>query len=144
MSSESLPNNVCSPSRTPSGNPLMDVTRPNCSAFTWARNVSDSAAGAADWLAIHDEPGRPAEQRLTCVLEIHGHIADTVLREPAYPYADRSRSYDEASFLAAIERQDEAGAIALLNGALGSGFGFADLERAISTAALAQYNDFAH
>jgi nitrite reductase/ring-hydroxylating ferredoxin subunit len=101
-------------------------------------------AGAADWLAIHDEPVRTAEQRLTCVLEVIGHIADTVLREPVYPYADRSLPYDEASFLDAIERQDEAGTIALLNGALASGLGFADLECAISTAALAHYNDFGH
>lgn len=101
-------------------------------------------AGAADWLAIHDEPGRTPEQRLTCVLEILGHIADTVLREPAYPYADRSLPYDEAAFIEAIERQDEASAMALLNGALASGRGFADLERAFSTAALAHYSDFGH
>jgi nitrite reductase/ring-hydroxylating ferredoxin subunit len=101
-------------------------------------------AGAADWLAIHDEPGRTAEQRLIAVLEILGYIADTVLREPTYPYADENRPYEEAAFLAAIERQDEAAAMALLNGALDSGLGFVALERAFSAAALAHYNDFGH
>lgn len=101
-------------------------------------------AGAADWLAVHDEPGRSAEQKLICILEIVGYIADSALREPRRPFTEERLDYDEAEFLAAIERQDEPAAMARLNGALEAGFGFAGLERAFSTAALAHYNDFGH
>jgi len=101
-------------------------------------------AGAADWLAIHDEAGRTAEQRLVCLLEILGYIADSVLREPSYPYTEATTAYDGTAFLQAIERQDESAAISLLNGALASGRGFADLERALTAASLAHYNDFGH
>ena len=45
MSSDGLPNNVCSSSRTPSGSPRMDVTMPNGSSFTWARSAPDSTGG---------------------------------------------------------------------------------------------------
>ena len=47
MSSVWVPNNVCSPSRTPSGRPLMDVTISNRSSFTWARSSADGDTGAA-------------------------------------------------------------------------------------------------
>src|SRR5688572_1664243 len=60
MSSDWLPNSVCSSSRTPSGSPLMDVTIAKRSSFTWARSAPDSAAGGVAW-----SPAITASQTLT-------------------------------------------------------------------------------
>src|SRR6058998_2808662 len=64
MSSARLPNNVCSPLRTPSGSPPMDVTMPNRSSCTWARNAPDSAPASVAWL-----PAATADQRLTPIAQ---------------------------------------------------------------------------
>lgn len=100
-------------------------------------------AGAADWLALADEAEDP-ERRLVAALEAVSYMAESVLREPPHPYAEDRLAYDERGFLAAIEAQDEPRAIACLRGALDAGLGFAALERALSQAALAHYNDFGH
>lgn len=100
-------------------------------------------AATAGWLRLHDEAADP-ETRLVCLAEAIGHMAWDVLREPEHPYPDASAAWDEAGFLAAVEAQDEAGAIARVRGALAAGLGFAGIERALSTAALAHYADFGH
>src|SRR5688572_18167537 len=64
MSSVGLPNNACSPSRTPSGSPRIDVTIWNRSFFTWARSVSDSAPVGTAWL-----PVTTADKRLTPIAQ---------------------------------------------------------------------------
>jgi nitrite reductase/ring-hydroxylating ferredoxin subunit len=101
-------------------------------------------AGAADWLALADEAETDSERPLIAVLEAMTHMAEDSLREPDYGYGEGSRPYDEASFLNAIEMQDEAGALTLLRGGLERDMGFADFEPALSRAALAHYNDFGH
>ena len=101
-------------------------------------------AGAADWLALHDENEGDDEARLACVLESVAHIADDVLREPHRPFPDAVRSWDEAAFVAAVEAEEEGIAVALLRGGLAAGLGFADFERGLTRAALAHYNDFGH
>ena len=101
-------------------------------------------AGAADWLALHDENEGDDETRLACVLESIGHIADDVLRESRHPFPDGVRPWDEEAFVAAVEAEDEGGAAAMLRGGLAAGLGFADFERGLARAALAHYNDFGH
>ena len=101
-------------------------------------------AGAADWLALHDENEGDDETRLACVLESIGHIADDVLREPRHPFPGGLRPWDEEAFVAAVEAEDEGAAAAMLRGGLAAGLGFADFERGLSRAALAHYNDFGH
>ena len=101
-------------------------------------------AGAADWLALHDENEGDDETRLACVLESIGHIADDVLRESRHPFPDGVRPWDEEAFVAAVEAEDEADAVAMLRGGLAAGLAFADFERGLSRAALAHYNDFGH
>ena len=101
-------------------------------------------AGAADWLALHDENEGDDETRLACVLESVAHIADDVLREPRHPFPDAARPWDEEAFVAAVEAEDEGAAVALLRGGLAAGLGFADIERGLTRAALAHYNDFGH
>ena len=101
-------------------------------------------AGAADWLALHDENEGDDETRLACVLESVAHIADDVLREPRHPFPDAVRPWNEEAFVSAVEAEDEGAAVALLRGGLAAGLGFADLERGLTRAALAHYNDFGH
>ena len=101
-------------------------------------------AGASDWLELYDEHSADEETQLVCLLETVAHLADDVLREEIYPFPDDSARYDEESFIAAIESEDEAKAIAGIRGGLADGLTFGDFERGLSRAALAHYNDFGH
>ena len=101
-------------------------------------------AGAADWLALHDEHDGDPETQLICLLESVGHMADDALREDRYPFAEESRPYEEDGFVAALDNEDEDRAVAYLRGALDGGLGFAGVERGLMRAALAHYADFGH
>ena len=80
MSSSRLPNNFCSPSRTPSGSPLMDVTIPKRSPCTWARRAPDSALASVAWL-----PAAMADKRITLELDPEAKTwLATEGYEPAY------------------------------------------------------------
>ena len=100
-------------------------------------------AAAADWLSLRDGLNDPAE-RLVPLIEILGHLAWDSLREPVYPYPAGTSPYDPEALVAAIEREDEPAAVALLRGALADGLGFAELEGPLARAALAHYADFGH
>ncbi len=101
-------------------------------------------AGVADWLTLHDENEDDDEKRLACILEGVAHVADDVLRQPRHPFSDDVRPYDEESFVVAVESEDEGAAVAMVRGALEAGLQFSDLERGLTRAALAHYNDFGH
>jgi len=101
-------------------------------------------AGAADWLALHDEHDGQPEIQLVCLLESVGHMADDCLREGHFPFTEDSRPYDEDGFVAALEDEDEDLAVAYLRGALDLGLGFAGLERGLLRGALAHYANFGH
>ena len=105
--------------------------------------MTHAYAAAADWIALYDElAGKP--EGLTCLVEIIDHISYDSLRQSDYPFAEKKRAFSEEGFLAALERAHEAEAIEYLNGALGSGMHFADLERTLTQAALSHLNDFGH
>ena len=93
-------------------------------------------AGVADWLTLYDENEGDEEKRLACVLEGVAHVADDVLREPRHPFTDAVRPYDEEAFVAAVEREDEDAAVAMLRGGLEAGLGFGDFEPGLTRAAL--------
>ncbi|MDJ0944323.1 MAG: Rieske 2Fe-2S domain-containing protein [Kiloniellales bacterium] len=101
-------------------------------------------AAAPDWLALRDglEPEDPAA--LVPLVEVVGNLAWDTLREPAYPYAEGRQAYSPEALVEAVEREDEAAAVAQLRGALAEGLAFRDLERPLATAALAHYQDFGH
>jgi len=71
-------------------------------------------------------------------------MADDTLREEPYPYPKDSSDYDEERFVDAIDREDEAAAVACMRGALEAKLSFDDVERGLSRAALLHYNDFGH
>ena len=101
-------------------------------------------AGISDWLTLYDEHEGDDETRLACLLESVAHVADDVLREEHYPFAEVRAAYEEEAFVAAVEAEDEARAVAMIRGGLAEGKCFEDFERGLSRAALAHYNDFGH
>jgi nitrite reductase/ring-hydroxylating ferredoxin subunit len=100
--------------------------------------------GMADWLDMFEESGSDEQAALGCLLECIGHAADDTLREAVYPYAQQSCPYDEDTFVAALEAQDEPTALAHVRGCLEAGLDFDVLERGLARAALAHYADFGH
>ena len=95
------------------------------------------------WLRLRDELSDPAE-RLACATEALGYLSFEVLREPEYPYTSERTAWDAVHFLAAVQAQDEAAALACIHGALDAGLGVRDLLPTLAEAALAHYNDFGH
>jgi nitrite reductase/ring-hydroxylating ferredoxin subunit len=108
--------------------------------FGWTHGY----AAAADWLMLYDEDAGEPEKQLVCLLESVAHIADDALRMGSYAFAEEIRAYDEERFVDAIEREDETSAIACMRGAIEAQLPFVNIERGLSRAALAHYNDFGH
>jgi hypothetical protein len=105
--------------------------------------MTHAYAAADAWLSLASSLADDAK-RLTCAAEALVYIAYDTLREPPHPYCVARTAWDPASFSAAVEAQDEDAAVALVNGALGSGLHFGELEAALAGATLAHYNDFGH
>jgi nitrite reductase/ring-hydroxylating ferredoxin subunit len=101
-------------------------------------------AGMACWLRLRAERAPDAEAGLAALLESLAPLAENCLRQEAHPFVEDEKPWREVDFLAAIEAEDEAGAVACLRGAFAGGLHFADLERAFARAALAHYADFGH
>jgi hypothetical protein len=102
------------------------------------------AHGAAfDWLTLADRATTP-EARLTAIIEPMFHLAWDTSYAGTFPYAEGSRDWDAAGFLAAIEGEREADAIGFVRGALKAGAGIEALSPVLGEAALAHYADFGH
>lgn len=106
--------------------------------------TTHAIAGAPDWLRLADGEGTAPDERLACLGEILGHVADDGLRGKRFPFPAGQLAWSEAAFLNAIEREDEAQAVALARGALCAKLTIEDLLPALVTAALAHYADFGH
>ena len=127
------------------GDPLQAIT----SAIHWSHDHlefgwSHAYAATADWLSLYDEDAGEPEKQLVCLLESVAHMADDALRMAAFPFSEESRAYGEDCFVDAIEQEDEATAIACMRGAVQQELPFEDIERGLTRAALAHYNDFGH
>jgi nitrite reductase/ring-hydroxylating ferredoxin subunit len=105
--------------------------------------MTHAHAAAADWLALSARAPSP-DLRLAALLEPLGHLAWDTLGASRFPYPEGAAAWDEAAFAAAMEREDEAAALALVRGALAEGRSYADLRPALAGAALAHYADFGH
>ena len=124
----------------------LDVLRMSID-WSWQRlefGWSHAYAGMADWLRLYHENDGDAETQLVCLVESVTHVAYDILREPDFPYPDLCTAFDEATFLAAVEEENEQSAIAAIRGGIRDGLEFEDFEPALSRAALAHYNDFGH
>ena len=105
--------------------------------------MTHAYAAAADWLTLADRA--PSEDaRLAATIEPIAHLAWDTLGARTFPYTDEVQAWKSDAFLAAIEAEDEAAAVALLRGALGSGVARDAVGRALGRAALAHYADFGH
>jgi nitrite reductase/ring-hydroxylating ferredoxin subunit len=118
-------------------------------AVAWGQDrfrygMTHALAGAADWLALHDEAATGPDERLVCLGEILGHIADDASQDRLYPFEEGALPWSAPEFRTAIEREDEHSAVRLLRGALDAGAGPDDLEPVLVRAALAHYQDFGH
>jgi nitrite reductase/ring-hydroxylating ferredoxin subunit len=128
-----------------SGDPLeplhhMIATR----AAHFEYGMTHAFAAASDWLALHEAaPSEP--KRLAALVEPIAHIAWDTLREPEFPFTAAVAEWKADAFVAAIESEDEARAISILNAglALGAQTG-SSLKCAFARAALAHYQDFGH
>lgn len=106
--------------------------------------MSHTIAVAADWLALYKSFTGEEAKQLTCITEIVGYLAWDTQRQRRYPYPAGQMSYDTDAFAAAVEREDEAAAIAMVRGGLADGFGFDDFYAGLARAALTHYQDFGH
>src|SRR5262245_31865740 len=98
----------------------------------------------ACWLRLRDERAEDSEAGLTALLESLAPLSENCLRQERHPFAEGERAWDETGFLAAMEAEDEAAAVAFVRGALAEGLPPDELERALTRAALAHYADFGH
>ena len=127
------------------GDPLESLR--HAVAWSWDRlefGWSHAYAGMADWLALHRDFGDDTESALVTLVEPVAHTARDVLREGTYPYDGEVLPWEERAFLKAVEAEDQGAAVAMVRGGLQDGLGFGDIERGLSAAALAHYNDFGH
>ncbi len=114
------------------------------SAARFEYGMTHAFGAAADWIALC-EAATTEEKRLAALVEPIAHIAWDTLREPSYAYSAAVMSWDADVFASAVEQEDEAAAVALVNGALARGeAGLPLLRRALARAALAHYQDFGH
>ncbi len=105
--------------------------------------MTHALASADAWLRLRDELLDPVD-RLTCASEALGYMAFDVLREPIWAFDAGRQPWQAARFLTAVEAQDEAAAVQLLQGAAHAGLGIEDLLPTLTEAALAHYSAFGH
>jgi nitrite reductase/ring-hydroxylating ferredoxin subunit len=123
---------------------------PVAEAVVWASErlefgTQHGIAGAAEWLALCDRRSTGADRKLAAIGEILGHLADDARGgAKVFPFPAGPAPWDPAEFLAAIEREDEAGSIALVRGGLAAGMGARDFLPTLARAALSHYADFGH
>lgn len=105
--------------------------------------MTHAYAAAADWLLLASR-AQTAAERLAAQLEPLGHIAWDTEGAGDFPYPAGIAEWNGPGFVAAIEAEDEATAIAHVRGALAQHLRYMSLRAAIGEAALAHYADFGH
>jgi nitrite reductase/ring-hydroxylating ferredoxin subunit len=105
--------------------------------------ITHAHAAAADWLALASRATTP-ETRLAAMLEPIAHLAWDTLGAGEFPYAGGTQAWNAAAFLDAMEREDEARALAHIRGATAENIPYVRLRPALAKAALAHYADFGH
>ncbi|MBV8335900.1 MAG: Rieske 2Fe-2S domain-containing protein [Alphaproteobacteria bacterium] len=105
--------------------------------------MTHAHAAAADWLLLAARAETTAE-RLAAQLEPLGHIAWDTEGAGEFPYPETAAEWNAAGFVAAVEVEDEATAVAHVRGALAQCLPYAKLRGAIGEAALAHYAAFGH
>jgi nitrite reductase/ring-hydroxylating ferredoxin subunit len=105
--------------------------------------MTHAYAAAADWLLLASRARQP-EERLAALLEPLYHLAWDTLGAGEFPYSEAVERWDDNAFVAAIEAEGEAAAVALVRGAVAENLPYARLRGAIGEAALQHYAGFGH
>jgi len=105
--------------------------------------MTHAHAAAADWLALAERAPNDTA-RLAALLEPLAHLAWDTEGADLFPYAKAQAPWDPRAFVAAVEAEDEAVAVALVRGALAARVPYAEMRPAFGEAALAHYADFGH
>jgi nitrite reductase/ring-hydroxylating ferredoxin subunit len=98
---------------------------------------------AADWLKLAAR-AQSEEARLTAMIEPIAHLAWDTLGAEHFPYAEGVRDWNAQAFVAAVEAENEADAVAMMRGALAGGVARREIRATLGRAALAHYADFGH
>jgi len=127
------------------GDPLEAVRQ----AIHWTHDrleygTTHAFAAAQDWLTLRGNTSKTAPEKLIPILEAVGHMSWDILREPKYPFTDKSQPFDSYKFEEAIEAEDEDQAISFLNGGLQENVDQKILFTSLQKAALAHYADIGH
>lgn len=101
-------------------------------------------AATADWLSLRARLDGSGSASLAPIMESIGHMSWDTMRERHFPFTTDSKPYDEDTFVAAIEVEDEHQAMSLMNGALRENLGFDGVKHGLIRAALAHYQGFGH
>src|SRR5215472_16428530 len=112
-------------------------------AAHFENGMTHAYAAAPDWLTLAARATSP-EERLSATLEPVAHVSWDTLGMGAFPYAQGQTAWDAEAFVAAAEHEDEAGALALVRGAIASRLPYSTLRPALAEVALAHYADFGH
>jgi nitrite reductase/ring-hydroxylating ferredoxin subunit len=105
--------------------------------------MTHAHAAAADWLALAAR-APDDDSRAAALLEPLAHLAWDTQGADEFPYPEEIAPWDGRAFLAAMEAEDEPGAIARVRGAIAEGISYTALRPTIGEAALAHYADFGH
>jgi hypothetical protein len=105
--------------------------------------MTHAHAAAAERLSLASRAETPTE-RLAALLEPLGHIACDSEGEGEFPHPDAVAEWSGSGFVAAIEAEDEAAAIARVRSGLAQSLTYASMRAAIGEAAPAHYAGFGH
>ena len=106
--------------------------------------TTHAIAGAPEWLRLAELPSIHVAARVAAIGEVLGHIADDARAGRHFPFPPGKAVWSEVEFLDAIEQENEAGAVALLRGALADNVAVDEMLPALLTAALSHYAGFGH
>ena len=105
--------------------------------------MTHAYAALADWLALFFSE-KKLEEKLICLSEGIGYIAQDSTRRPSYPFGDKKVPYTAKALAEAVESEDSSLAESLVATGLASGMSFGDFEEVFAEIALEHYNDFGH
>ena len=125
-------------------NPLITVNQ----SIIWSHDkfeygMNHSYAALADWLTLYFEENN-LEEKLICLSEGIGYIAQSALRHRSYPFACKNVSYTQEDLTNSVESEDASLAESLVGVGFAQGMTFQDFEQIFAEMALEHYNDFGH
>ena len=125
-------------------NPLYAVIQ----SIKWSHDkfeygMNHSYAALADWLTLYFEENG-LEEKLICLSEGIGYMAQSALRHRIYSFACKSATYTPEALINAVESENTVLAESLVAAGFAQGMTFQNFEQLFAEMALEHYNDFGH